>query len=309
MLKILFAPLQGYTENVYRIAHHKFCGGISAYYAPFLRIEKGEPRSKDLRDLPLVSDLPLGMNLVPQVIASDSYEFNKLVDAVVALGYNEIDINMGCPFPMQTKAGRGSALLQNEEQFCSIISAIKERQGISFSIKMRLGLESREEALRLLPCLNDSPISRITLHPRLGIQQYKGHVDMEGFELFYNGCEHPLIYNGDIGSIEQIADLEKRFPRLAGIMIGRGLLARPTLASEYASGLEVSAEERLARTLQMHEFVFDYYEKKLQGDSQVLMKLKPFWEYQEQIMPKKIFKGIMKSGNLKNYLSAVGELA
>ena len=51
MLKVLFAPLQGYTTSIYRKAHAEIFGGVDAYYAPFLRIEYGKPREKDLRDL------------------------------------------------------------------------------------------------------------------------------------------------------------------------------------------------------------------------------------------------------------------
>ena len=55
MLKILFAPLQGYTTGIYRKAHAEIFGGVDAYYAPFLRIENGKPREKDLRDLEIAN--------------------------------------------------------------------------------------------------------------------------------------------------------------------------------------------------------------------------------------------------------------
>ena len=112
MLPIHFAPLQGFTESAYRLAHSKFAPGIHTYYTPFLRLEKGEVRAKDLRDLQ--TEHPY--HLVPQIIVRDVEEFNLLTKTVTDLGFQEIDINMGCPYPMQTKSGRGSGILPHPEK-------------------------------------------------------------------------------------------------------------------------------------------------------------------------------------------------
>ena len=66
---ISFAPLQGYTDAVYRRAHHECVGGIDEYYTPFVRLEKGEVRKKDLRDTDPVNNM--GVPTVPQAIAKD----------------------------------------------------------------------------------------------------------------------------------------------------------------------------------------------------------------------------------------------
>lgn len=107
---------------------------------------------------------------------------------------------------------------------------------IHFSVKLRLGWENAEECLALLPLFNALPLTHIILHPRLGKQQYKGEVDLSGFEAFYNGCEKPLLYNGDLHTVEDIQTITERFPKLAGVVIGRGLLANPALAWEYRQG-------------------------------------------------------------------------
>ena len=226
MLPIHFAPLQGFTESAYRLAHSKFAPGIHTYYTPFLRLEKGEVRAKDLRDLQ--TEHPY--HLVPQIIVRDVAEFKTLTKTVIDLGFKEIDINMGCPYPMQTKSGRGSGILPHPEKVREILDAINA-SNIQFSIKMRLGLTSPEECLQLLPLLNEAPLAHITLHPRVGIQQYKGALDFETFDKFYSECKHPLIFNGDIADIKDIQYIETRYPKLAGIMIGRGLLANPVLAA------------------------------------------------------------------------------
>ena len=122
MLPIHFAPLQGFTESAYRLAHSKFAPGIHTYYTPFLRLEKGEVRAKDLRDLQ--TEHPY--HLVPQIIVRDVEEFNLLTKTVTELGFKEIDINMGCPYPMQTKSGRGSGILPHPEKVREILDAINQ---------------------------------------------------------------------------------------------------------------------------------------------------------------------------------------
>ncbi len=193
---IAFAPLQGYTDAIYRRAHHECVGGVDEYYTPFVRIEKGEIRKKDLRDTdPTVNE---GVPTVPQVIAKDGDEFSRLCDALQGQGWGRIDLNMGCPFPMQVKAGHGNGLLQRPEHVEEILREMQKRPEVSFSVKMRLGQESEEEGLRVMPIINEMPLVHVTLHPRLGRQQYKGVADKEAFMRFMEGCQHPMVYNGDV---------------------------------------------------------------------------------------------------------------
>ena len=308
MLPIHFAPLQGFTESAYRLAHSKFAPGIHTYYTPFLRLEKGEVRTKDLRDLQ--AEHPY--HLVPQIIVRDVEEFNTLTKAVTELGFKEIDINMGCPYPMQTKSGRGSGILPHPEKVREILDAINKLSPSSqaacespkFIIKMRLWLNSPEECVQFLPLLDDAPLAHITLHPRVGIQQYKGALDFETFDKFYSECKHPLIFNGDITDLEQMKFIESRYPKIAGIMIGRGLLANPVLAAQYAGLPCGTAIETL---LKIHADVAADYARRLQGNAQILDKIRPFWTYAE--LPKKTRKKIEKSRTFEEYLEAVNELA
>ena len=305
-MNIHFAPLQGYTDDVYRRLHHELIGGITTYTTPFLRVEGGGVRSKDLRDIrPEHNE---GVPVVPQIILKSMKEFDYLLGVVGEKGYTRIDLNMGCPFPMQAKHGRGSGLLAHLDIIESLAQSIRDKNHLEFSVKMRLGWESADEWKPVLDVLNDTPLHHITLHPRIGVQQYKGEVDMESFRAFYEACKHPLYYNGDLTTIDDIRRIEKEYPRLAGIMIGRGLLARPTLAKEYADGKEISLEARISLLMQIHERLKAHYETTVNSEAQLHSKLRLFWEYMEDELGKKPYKKIMKAGNLKNYLSAVSAL-
>lgn len=305
-MNIHFAPLQGYTDDVYRRLHHQLIGGVETYTTPFLRVEAGGVRSKDSRDI--APEHNKGIPVIPQVIFRNLKEFLYLTDVVEQYGYTRIDLNMGCPFPLQAKHGRGAGVLADVETIRQVMETIVAKPHLQFSVKMRLGWEDADEWKPVLFILNDVPLTHITLHPRVGKQQYKGDVDMERFEAFYEACRHPLIYNGDVTTVEQIQKMEERFPHLSGIMIGRGLLARPTLAAEYADGKELPWNKRRDLLMLMHQRLREHYEKVVNSEAQLHAKLRLFWEYMEPELGKKPYKKLMKAGNLKNYLAAVNEI-
>ncbi len=306
MLPIHFAPLQGYTEDVYRRLHHSLCGGVESYFTPFLRLEHGSVRSKDMRDIR--PEFNAGVPVVPQAIASSAKELEVLIGVVKDNGYSRLDVNMGCPFPLQTRHGRGAGLLPNINIVEEICDCIKSHPEFTFSVKMRLGMDSKDDWKQVLPILNVTPLCHITIHPRIGAQQYKGEVCMDSFAEFLAQSKHPVIYNGDITTVEQIHQLEADYPTIAGVMIGRGLLARPTLAKEYQQGRTCSDKELVALIKQIHSHLLAHYEQTIPGEAQRLNKVRSYWDYLEASIGRKPWKKITKAGNMKNYLNAVSEL-
>ena len=306
MLPIHFAPLQGHTDDVYRRTHHALIGGIERYYTPFVRVEAGSIRSKDRRDIDPKNNA--NTPVTPQLIFSSCKELEYLLGEMEALGYTSIDLNMGCPFPLQARHGRGSGLLAHTDIIAEVAAIIKAHAQITFSVKMRLGWDNTEEWKPVLGILNDTPLAHITLHPRTGTQQYKGTIDMAAFEEFYEACRHPLIYNGDLTTPAQMHEMEERYPRLAGLMLGRGLLARPTLAKEYLEERELTHEEHLRTLRALHGKLMEQYAQIVKGDAQLHSKMRPFWEYTEPLIGHKPYKKIMKAGNLRNYMNAIEEL-
>lgn len=304
-LPIHFAPLQGFTDAPYRNAHETIFGGVETYYTPFVRLEKGDFRNKELREIEPGNNTV--QHLIPQLIAATPDELRKIITLFLDKGYTEADINMGCPFPMLVRRHKGSGILPYPKEVEELLNTILEFSDMKFSVKMRLGWESPEECIALLPILNNLPLQQITLHARVGKQQYKGTTDWNVFEAFYNECKHPLLYNGDIASIEDIDRLLNRFPNLSGMMIGRGLLANPALASEYLKGEKLSRSEMLEKMRAFHSLLLSHYESHLQGNDQLVTKMKSIWEYLLPEMDKKLKKKILKSTKLETYRTAVSE--
>lgn len=305
-MPLLFAPLQGYTEDAYRRIHNEVCGGIDEYYTPFVRWEHGGVRSKDMRDIR--RDFNQGVNVCPQIIAGGADEFRHLVDVVLKEGYDKVDVNMGCPFPLQTRHGHGAGILPHPDRVEEVCKAMEQYPEVLFSVKMRLGLDDREEWKSVVPILNDVRLRHITVHPRIASQQYKGEVDMVSFSELLGASRHPVIYNGDVCTAEDIGKIATAIPNISGIMIGRGLLARPTLATEVATGSVLTGREVIARMCRMHDLLLHHYEGVIPTEDAILSKLRTFWDYAEPTIGRKNWKKLKKAGNMKNYMKAVGDL-
>ena len=295
-----FAPLQGCTDYIFRNAFDKYFGNINAYYTPFIRIEKGDFRRKDMRDID--KGLNTVSELIPQILPGSSDEFRKMSDMLLDKGYTRADVNMGCPFPLVAGKKKGSGMLPYPSLVKELLHTAVEYPEISFSVKMRLGWENPTECLNLVEILNELPLNHIMLHPRTGKQQYKGETDRETFSEFLKRIKHPVIYNGDLKSVEDMNSVLKEFPAQKGLAFGRGLLANPFLIHDFM-GIEV--ENKSALLSDFHQEIFSQYESILQGETQLLMRMKSIWEYFLPSTDHKLLKQIKKANKISRYKEAV----
>lgn len=302
--KIFAAPLQGYTDVPWRHFHAELYGGIDAYFTPFIRVERGEVRQRDLKAL--ASPLNGNTNLIPQIIFRDAEEFVMLVDAVTAAGYDHVDLNMGCPYPPQVNHGRGSALLTRPEFLEEILELMVNRYaGVRFSVKMRLGVKDPQDWRRVLPVINRMPLTHVTVHPRIAVQQYSGDLHMAEFADLLEESAHPVIFNGDLMTPADIDRIKADHHAVAGVMIGRGLLADPALAVEWREGTVWPESVRMQKLMEFHRLLLEHYTATVSGDGQVLQKIKPFWDYLEPVIGHKAAKAIRKATTLAKYHAAV----
>lgn len=301
-MEILAAPLQGFTDYVWRNAHSSvFAKSVSCYYAPFLRIEKGAFRNKDLRDIATGNNA--SCTLVPQVIACQPEQFALLIDKVASMGYRRIDINMGCPFSPLVKRHCGAGILSYPDEVEKLLDIAKRLGDIDFSIKMRLGTACPDEWKALMPIIAHFAPIHVTMHPRTAMQQYNGDVNMAQFSDFYATAPFPVVYNGGINTNADIDCIAAEYPHLQAIMVGRGLLANPALNTR---DLQHASETSLLAKL--HDLLFEQYKLHLCGDAHLLAKMKSLWEYfLAGRGSRKCRKKIVKSTTIAKYSSAVEE--
>lgn len=303
MTEIYSSALQGFTEYPWRQFHREIFGGVDKYYAPFMRIEHGGFRNKDIRDI--LPENNEGVNVVPQIIATHADDSRIMVEKIMEYGYREIDLNFGCPYVPVCKKGMGAGMLADAEKTKTLLDALMQyRDEVTFSIKTRLGYLSCEDIKTILPLFNEFNPLQLTVHSRIGKQQYNGDLDMESFDFVYQNAEMPVVYNGDIFTVEDIKAIEEKYPKLKAVSIGRGLLANPALGREYHGdgALEVKDYLKLQKKLMNH------YSEMLCGDAHIIAKLKPFWEYAPEGIDRKSLKAIKKSTTFAKYRDAVGNI-
>lgn len=304
--RLMLAPLQGFTEAPFRRFHSEIYGGADAgitYFSPFLRIEHGEPRQRDLRDIK--TELNAGLHLVPQLICRNVGEFNSLVEEIRLAGFSEIDLNLGCPFAPQVRKGRGTGLLANPSALEEIAAAMIAMPDVGFSVKMRLGVKAPDEWRNVMPILNKVALSHITVHPRTATQQYAGELFMDSFAQLASEAAAPVIFNGDIHTPAMIDQILSLPSRPAGVMIGRGALIRPSLFAEWIEQREWSKDERIEKLLLLHDRIFEYFSHNLCGDTQILSKIKPYWEFFGLEFDRRQVKKIAKANNIPAYNAAI----
>ncbi len=305
---IYFAPMQESTDYVYRRAHANNFGGIDKYFSPYLLVQKeGGLKKSHLRDT--LPENCSGYALVPQIMAGNSSDFLFLAKHLSALGYEEINWNLGCPYPMVTRKGMGSGLLPHPEAIREILHHSLPQLDCRVSVKLRSGLVSEDEILGVLPVLNEFPLHEVIFHPRSAKELYSGNANRDLFKKVMGLCQLPLVYNGDLVTKEDFRNVSDRFQTANTWMIGRGMLKNPFLANEI-KGVQLPGRSEKAILLEhFHEEIFASYASMLSGQSHLITRMIKFWEYFCFLFPNphKAFKRVKKSVNQSKYELAVRE--
>ena len=297
--KIFSAPLQGYTDWAWRQAHHQVFGGVDGYFTPFVRVEHGQIRRHDLADV--APERNVGVPVVPQFLASPPEHVLLMATTLRHLGYRRIDINLGCPFPPVALHHKGSGMMPYPIEVERMFQALATVQGITWSVKMRLGWTDCHDWHAILPLLSILHPCYVTLHARTGREQYRAQIHIDEFERFLYLCPCPVIANGDIRTLAQVAELQEHYPTLAGVMIGRAIVANPSLL--------VPERAVAASYQQFHDLILSSYQSTLQGgEGQVLAKMKALWQLMLPDAPHKLRKAIKKARNLADYREAVAHI-
>ena len=241
-MRLYFAPMEGITDEIYRSIHNRFFPGIDKYYIPFISptasmgLTNREKRSIARKNEPFIS--------IPQVLTKNAENFIATARLLSEIGYEEVNLNMGCPSGTVTAKGKGSALLRDTDALRAFFDAVFDAAlPISVSVKTRIGYESTEEWPKIIEILSDYPFAEIIIHSRTRNELYKGEVHNDALMLC-NNSQSALIANGDIFSPGAASELMEEYPFVHGLMLGRGIIANPCLAGEI-TGKEKTEKEKL----------------------------------------------------------------
>ncbi len=303
-MKLYFAPMEGITTYTYRNIHAELFGGCDDYYAPFIVPTENERLSmKTLRDIK-----PENNHIKPkiQVMCSTCGAFLEFEKKVTEMGYDEVNINLGCPSGTVVKKFRGSGALKNPVMLDEMLSGIFGKSDIKISIKTRAGFYSHNEFDKLLDIYKKYPFSKLIVHPRIREELYKGKPNLESFSKAYKKIGKNLCYNGDIYSVCDFKEISEKFPGLDSVMIGRGAVKNPAIFREIKGGRKLSTKELISFSNLLEKRYLEYF----RSECNVLHKLKEMWIYAGENYPNdpKIIKAIKKSGKLSELNNAINSL-
>lgn len=301
-IKLSLGPFQGITDAPFRNVFKKHFGGIDKFYTPFFTgIQKDHAKNMQVEEIdPRFNDVE---TLTPQILSTDAEEILRFATQCKALGYKETNLNMGCPFPRVANKKRGSGLLPYPEKIDAMLGRVFEQIEVGFGVKCRLGYVHPDEIYPVIEVFNKYPLSELIIHPRIGKQLYKGEADVQRFAELIPLIKAPLVYNGDIVSVESFERIREQVKPVNAFMLGRGILANPFLAEEI-KGQTTRDVNRL------HAYVIDLYEDRLRhagGSPKVLGRMKELWSYLMYSFdePQDIWRKIKKINALKEYEKAV----
>ncbi len=299
------APLEGITGYLFRNAYERCFGGIDKYFTPFISPnQKRICRTRERNDV--LPEHNQGMKVVPQILTNQSELFIKTVEYLKNLGYDEVNLNLGCPVGTVVSKKKGSGFLGEKEKLKVFLSEIYDSCDSKISIKTRIGLKEAEEFNELLDIFNEFPVYELIIHPRTREDYYKNKPDLVAFKKGYNCSKAKVCYNGDIFLKEDYQHLISRFPELNSIMFGRGILRYPGLVSFIKDG-NVMKKETL---MEFHNKIYESYKHHLYGDKTVLFKMKELWSYMIHSFQfdSGIEKRIKKAQKLLEYDDIIREL-
>ena len=299
-MRYYFAPMEGLTDSIYRRAHHKYFSGVDRYYMPFLSptIHRSLTHRED-RELPLADSE--AFVAVPQVLTKVADDFLWAAQVCRDRGYDEVNLNVGCPSGTVVSKGKGSGMLRDTDALNRFLDEIFHGSVLPISVKTRLGLESPEEFPAILDIYNQYPIKELTIHPRVRKQFYNGSVDMDMFRYAAENSKNPLCYNGDLTSLEQIKAISREFPMVESVMIGRGLVADPGL---LCGGTDVAALEQFMNAL------LEEYTVSFGGSRNAMFRLKENWGLLHTRFEgvDKLWKKLRKTTDLTEYKAITAEI-
>ncbi|WP_251861446.1 tRNA-dihydrouridine synthase family protein [Clostridium sp. Marseille-Q2269] len=304
-MKFYLAPMEGITGYIYRNAYKKFFNNIDKYFTPFIIPNTSRSlKTKELRDV--LKENNNGINIIPQILTNNSEGFIVTARKLQQLGYNEINLNLGCPAGTVVSKNKGSGFLAKREDLDIFLHEIFKIDNMKISIKTRIGKDSPEEFYELIKIYNKYPIEELIIHPRTQKDFYRNKPNLDVFKDALSLSTNSICYNGDVFTVSDYNKLTKTFKKLKTVMLGRGILANPGLINEIKNNGNLDKE----RLKDFHDEVLNKYLELYKENKNTLFRMKELWGYMIYIFSdnKKYAKKIKKAQKLNCYNEAVGSL-
>jgi len=304
-MKYYMAPMEGITRYIYRNAYHKHFRAMDKYFTPFLSPSQNKTfKTREMQDV--LPENNTDMFIVPQILSNKAEDFIEMAKRLGQLGYQEVNLNLGCPSPTVVTKGKGSGFLEHTEALDAFLEAVLDGVDMKISIKTRIGKDDPEEFHELMRIYNRYPLEELIIHPRIQQDHYKNTPNLEMFGMGLGISRSPVCYNGDICTASDCERILEQFSGIAAVMIGRGILQNPGLLESIADNTVLSKSKLRA----FHDMIYEEYQEILFGEHVVLFKMKELWFHMLPIFAdaERYGKIIKKVQNLKDYEQIIDSL-
>jgi len=299
--------MEGFTGYIYRNAHNTFFNNnnIDKYFSPFISTNQSTSfKTRELNDI--LPENNQGLVLIPQLLSNNAKDFIHTAKKIKTFGYDEINLNLGCPSRTVVSKNKGSGFLSKREELDLFLDEIFSQSTTKISVKTRLGKDQPEEFYDLIEIFNKYPIEELIIHPRTQKDFYKNKPNMKIFKEALSLSKNPVCYNGDIFTVKDYNEISVDLSNVDNLMLGRGLIANPGLISDFKNNIKL--EKDILK--EFHDKLYRDYKEVLSGDRNVLFKMKSVWSYMIAVFSNnaKYAKKIKKSERLYDYDAAVSSL-
>ncbi len=315
MSGLYLAPMEELTGYAFRNTLSRHFGGVDKYFTPFISCDNRIMKTRSSRELDPSNNK--GLNVVPQLLTNDKDQFNEAAKLIADLGYEEININFGCPSNTVASKFKGSGILRAPDIMQRFLdgvfndegSALRDNPNLRISVKTRVGYNDTSDFENVIRLLNTYPFSEVIVHPRLKKDLYNGKPRMEMFDA---ACEKircsSIVYNGDVISPEDHNAILSRYSdrphSVDAVMIGRGAIGYPGLFRQIRTGTRMTVDE-------LYAFLTDLFEiyKDDCGPQPAVAKMKEVWSYTCSLIEDKderarVHKSIIKAKDENAYRDA-----
>lgn len=257
----VLAPMDAVTDVVFRQIVASV-GRPDVFFTEFTSVDammskKGRIKTENERLRFEKSEYPI----VAQIYGTDPDKFLKTASIILGLGFDGVDINMGCPVRKVIKRGSCSGLIRNPKLAGEIIAATKEGVAgkIPVSVKTRIGL-NKIVTDEWIPFLLEQKIDALTVHARTAKEESKvaAHWEEFGKAVRFKDQISPktkIIANGDIKT-QQDAQTVFEMYVVDGIMIGRGIFENPWVFNKEKNPESITPKDKMELLIR-HIELFD----------------------------------------------------
>ncbi|HAZ13759.1 MAG: hypothetical protein A2X86_10210 [Bdellovibrionales bacterium GWA2_49_15] len=283
---LLFAPLEGITDALYRTVIMKLYPEWARFSTDFLRVPTSGkyPRSKFIEHLgyDIYQNPDLFRKTAFQIITTEKAQTHPVLDALTELGVTHLDLNLGCPSRTVINHGGGSYLLTDLRALKNILITIRAHWSGPFTVKMRIGMSDDSLFDETLSLIEGEGVDAITLHARTRNQLYAGRADWNFIKRAVQQVKIPVIGNGDIWTSDDVTACLNE-TGCHSVMIGRGALKTPWMPR--LMGPQGELEVRRTQLPIYYETLATHFQKAGNADLVVLKRLKSLSRYTLEDFP------------------------